>query len=67
MDKFAAGIHYTIYNKLGAHPMTVDGVKGVYFAVWAPNALRVSAVGDFNDWDGRIHQMRKQDRIINTK
>ncbi len=59
MDKFAAGIHYTIYEKLGAHPMTIDGVKGVYFAVWAPNALRVSTVGDFNDWDGRIHQMRK--------
>lgn len=59
MDKFAAGIHYTIYEKLGAHPMTIDGVKGVYFAVWAPNALRVSAVGDFNNWDGRIHQMRK--------
>ena len=46
MDKFAAGIHYTIYEKLGAHPMTIDGVKGVYFAVWAPNALRVSTVGD---------------------
>ncbi|HBA67908.1 MAG TPA: 1,4-alpha-glucan branching enzyme [Lachnospiraceae bacterium] len=59
MERFAAGIHYTIYEKLGAHPMTVDGTKGVYFAVWAPNAVRVSAVGDFNGWDGRIHQMRK--------
>ncbi|MCM1048891.1 MAG: 1,4-alpha-glucan branching protein GlgB [Clostridiales bacterium] len=58
-DKFNAGIHYTIYDKLGAHPMEIDGVKGVYFAVWAPNALRVSTVGDFNGWDGRVHQMRR--------
>lgn len=59
MDKFAAGIHYTVYEKLGAHPMKIDGVSGVYFAVWAPNAVRVSTVGDFNDWDGRVHQMRR--------
>ncbi|NLL77213.1 MAG: 1,4-alpha-glucan branching protein GlgB [Clostridiales bacterium] len=59
IDKFTAGIHYTIYEKLGAHPMRIDGVNGVYFAVWAPNAVRVSAVGDFNGWDGRIHQMRR--------
>ena len=39
--------------------MNLDGEDGVYFAVWAPNALRVSTVGDFNHWDGRIHQMRK--------
>ncbi len=58
-EKFNAGIHYTIYDKLGAHPMTIDGVEGVYFAVWAPNAIRVSTVGDFNGWDGRIHQMRR--------
>ncbi|MDE7282142.1 MAG: 1,4-alpha-glucan branching protein GlgB, partial [Lachnospiraceae bacterium] len=58
-DKFNAGIHYTIYEKLGAHPMEIDGVKGVYFAVWAPNAVRVSTVGDFNGWDGRVHQMRR--------
>lgn len=58
-DAFANGIHYTIYEKLGAHPMTLDGEEGVYFAVWAPNAIRVSAVGDFNGWDGRIHQMNK--------
>lgn len=58
-DKFNAGIHYTIYDKLGAHPMEIDGVQGVYFAVWAPNAVRVSTVGDFNGWDGRIHQMRR--------
>ncbi len=59
LDKFAAGIHYTIYEKLGAHPMKINGVEGVYFAVWAPNAMRVSAVGDFNSWDGRVHQMRR--------
>ena len=58
-ERFGNGIHYTIYEKLGAHPMTIDGVKGVYFAVWAPNVMRASVVGDFNGWDGRIHQMRR--------
>ncbi len=58
-EKFANGIHYTVYEKLGAHPRRMDGVEGTYFAVWAPNALRVSVVGDFNHWDGRIHQMRR--------
>lgn len=58
-DKFKNGIHYTIYEKLGAHPMTINGVEGTYFAVWAPNAMRISVVGDFNRWDGRIHQMRR--------
>ena len=58
-EKFARGVHYTVYEKLGAHPMNLNGEDGVYFAVWAPNALRVSTVGDFNHWDGRIHQMRK--------
>ena len=56
-QKFNHGIHYQIYEKLGAHPMTIGGVRGIYFAVWAPNAARVSVVGDFNNWDGRIHQM----------
>ena len=58
-EKFDAGIHYTIYEKLGAHPCTLDGEEGTYFAVWAPNAMRVSVVGDFNRWDGRAHQMRR--------
>ncbi len=59
MQRFSEGIHYEIYEKLGAHPMTVNGVDGVLFAVWAPNAMRVSVVGDFNSWDGRRHQMRR--------
>ncbi len=58
-DKFKNGIYYSAYKKLGAHPMALDGVKGTYFAVWAPSALRVSVVGDFNGWDGRVHQMRR--------
>ena len=58
-QQFAAGICYDSYEKLGAHPMTLHGVEGVYFAVWAPNAMRVSVVGDFNKWDGRVHQMNR--------
>ncbi|HPN32275.1 MAG TPA: 1,4-alpha-glucan branching protein GlgB [bacterium] len=50
--------HYKIYDKMGAHIIEVDGVKGVHFAVWAPNAQRVSVVGNFNNWDGRRHQMK---------
>ncbi|MCW5699576.1 MAG: 1,4-alpha-glucan branching protein GlgB [Rhodospirillales bacterium] len=46
------------YEVLGAHPTTIDGVKGVAFAVWAPKAARVAVIGDFNDWDGRCHGMR---------
>ena len=57
--KFNAGIHYEAYRILGAHLMNIDGTDGVHFAVWAPNAMRVSVVGDFNHWDGRIHQMRR--------
>jgi len=59
LKKFNAGICYDIYNYLGAHVKTLEGVKGTSFAVWAPNAIRVSVVGDFNNWDGRIHQMRR--------
>lgn len=57
--RFHAGIHYSIYEQLGAHKAVINGTEGVNFAVWAPNASRVSVVGDFNLWDGRIHQMRK--------
>jgi 1,4-alpha-glucan branching enzyme len=56
---FAEGNHHRIYEKLGAHLATVNGVAGVYFAVWAPNARNVSVLGDFNSWDGRQYQMRK--------
>jgi 1,4-alpha-glucan branching enzyme len=52
------GTHLRLYDKLGAHPMVLDGVAGVAFAVFAPNARRVSVVGDFNFWDGRRHAMR---------
>ena len=52
------GSDANIYRKLGAHPKTIDGVDGTRFAVWAPNASRVSVVGDFNSWDGRRHVMR---------
>jgi 1,4-alpha-glucan branching enzyme len=55
---FGEGNHLRLWEKLGAHVMTVAGVRGVHFAVWAPNAKRVSLVGDFNAWDGRWHQMR---------
>lgn len=57
--RFRQGIHYTIYELLGAHILKIKDVKGTYFAVWAPNAMRVSVVGDFNAWDGRRHQMRR--------
>jgi 1,4-alpha-glucan branching enzyme len=56
---FNEGTHLQAYEYLGAHRRQVDGVEGVYFAVWAPNARRVSAVGDFNQWDGRRHPMRR--------
>ncbi len=54
----AEGTHHRPYEKMGAHPREFDGVQGVTFAVWAPNARRVSVVGSFNDWDGRRHMMR---------
>ena len=54
----AEGNYLNAYDKMGAHPMVKDGVEGVNFTVWAPNARRVSVVGDCNDWDGRVHSMR---------
>ena len=67
MDDYyiAEGSHLRLFDKLGAHLIEHEGAKGVHFAVWAPNARRVSVVGDFNDWDGRRHPMRlRQDTGI---
>ncbi len=60
MDDYyiAQGSHLRLFDKLGAHLIEHEGASGVHFAVWAPNAQRVSVVGDFNDWDGRRHPMR---------
>jgi 1,4-alpha-glucan branching enzyme len=55
---FAEGTHYRAFEKLGAHQIQVGSATGVHFAVWAPNAARVSVIGDFNGWDGRVHAMR---------
>jgi len=55
---FNEGRHQRLWELLGAHPRVMDGVSGVSFAVWAPNAKGVRVVGDFNSWDGRIHPMR---------
>ena len=55
---FGEGTHNRIFEKLGAHRITIGPATGVHFAVWAPNADRVSVVGDFNGWDGRVHAMR---------
>ena len=60
MHLYCAGNHYEIYEKLGAHLTQINGHPGVSFAVWAPNAQRVSVVSDFNGWDGRAHPMRKR-------
>ncbi len=61
--KFGSGIHYHIFEKLGAHIKTRNGVDGTEFAVWAPSASRVSVIGDFNNWDGRLCQMHRLDPI----
>lgn len=58
LTSFADGSHRRVHTLLGAHPQSLDGVDGVRFALWAPNARRVSVVGNFNDWDGRRHPMR---------
>ena len=56
---FGQGTHYEIYKKLGAHLSCENGVLGVFFAVWAPNALQVHVVGSFNDWNTQSHPMKK--------
>lgn len=57
IDLFKAGKHFRLYEKLGAHPIEVDGLKGVYFAVWAPSADSVSVIGDFNYWIAGNHEL----------
>ena len=57
---FGEGTHRRLYDMLGVHERTMDGVSGFAFTVWAPSAVRVSVVGDFNDWDGRRHPMRRR-------
>ena len=57
---FGQGKHFRIYEKMGAHPREIDGVAGVNFAVWAPNALAVSVVGDFNGWDRNANPMYRR-------
>ncbi|HLI58883.1 MAG TPA: 1,4-alpha-glucan branching protein GlgB [Solirubrobacteraceae bacterium] len=58
MHLIGEGRHEALYDRLGAHVRTIDGIGGTAFAVWAPAARAVSVVGDFNSWDGRIHPMR---------
>ncbi len=55
---FNEGSHFNLYDKLGAHPAVCNGVSGVYFAVWAPNAERVSVIGEFNGWNKSSHLLR---------
>ena len=60
---FGQGNHYDIFRKLGAHLTEVDGQKGVHFAVWAPHALEVHVIGEFNGWNERSHPMKRLDPL----
>ena len=65
---FGNGTHYELYKKMGAHLVTADGIKGVYFAVWAPHAKSVSVIGEFNEWDLNADMMQRHDPMgIYTK
>jgi len=61
LESFGAGTHYRAWEQLGSRCLTIEGCSGAHFGVWAPNAQRVSVVGDFNDWNGRVHPMRRLD------
>lgn len=56
---FGEGTHYEIYKKLGAHEAIINGKRGVYFAVWAPHAIAVSVIGDFNNWNDQVNEMKR--------
>ena len=56
---FGQATHYDIFRKMGAHPMTVDGVDGIVFDVWAPHAQAVAVIGEFNDWNEASHMMER--------
>ena len=58
IDLFKSGKHYRLYEKFGSHVITVDGVEGTYFAVWAPSAKSVAVIGDFNFWNGEEHLLK---------
>ncbi len=60
---FGHATHYDLYKKLGSHPTVIDGKKGTYFAVWAPDARSVSVIGDFNGWDPEVNRIEKADAI----
>ncbi len=64
MDRylFNSGTHYKLYEKLGSHRTAIDRIEGTIFRVWAPGARRVSVIGNFNSWDGRVHQMRSLEK-----
>ena len=60
---FGQSTHYDLYKKLGAHPTSIDGQEGTYFAVWAPNAKSVSVIGDFNGWNPDANRITDKDEI----
>lgn len=62
VTRIDSGLHYHVYEVMGAHFTQMDGQEGVIFRVWAPNAVRVSVVGDFNDWNGKIHPMIRHEQ-----
>ncbi|RYD76130.1 MAG: 1,4-alpha-glucan branching protein GlgB, partial [Sphingobacteriales bacterium] len=60
IDLFLVGKHFRLYEKMGSHLLTVEKTGGSYFSVWAPNAIRVSVVGDFNNWERNAHELNKR-------